>query len=148
MDNFLTVGALMTTNVISIGPKESMDKVQQIFEEHIIHHIPVVKDNKVIGMISKSDYYQLLHGFTLFKSAKSEAYNKAILRSLLADEVMIKQLATLTPDASVYTAADYFRENLFHAIPIVDDTGFLKGIITTYDLINHFFARPLQEVST
>ena len=130
----------MTTQVIYISPTETMDKVRAIFEEHNIHHIPVVDEQKVVGMISKSDYYQILHGFTLFKAEKSEAYNRAILRSLLAKEVMTKQVATLSPSDSVFKAADYFRENLFHAIPIVNEKGELEGILSTLDLINHFFS--------
>jgi CBS domain-containing protein len=132
----------MTKTVITVGPNDSMDKVHQIFEERNIHHIPVVENNKVLGMISKSDYFQLLHGFTLFKVAKSNAYNQAILRSLLAGEVMTKQLATLRPEDPIRLAADYFRENLFHAIPIVNQDGNLVGIITTYDLINYAFQDP------
>jgi len=133
------IGDLMTKTVITVSPNDNMEKVHQIFQERNIHHVPVVEDQKVLGMISKSDYFQLLHGFTLFKVAKSNAYNQAIMRSLLADEVMTKRLATLHPEDSIQMAADFFRENLFHAIPIVDVHGDLKGILTTYDLINYAF---------
>ena len=60
------IADIMTTEVISIQPRDTMDKVDQIFETHSIHHIPVVESGRVVGMISKSDYYQILHGFTLF----------------------------------------------------------------------------------
>lgn len=130
----------MTTRVITVSPEDTMDKVQHIFEHNNIHHIPVVEDREVVGIISKSDYFKLLHGFTLFKANKSAAYNTAILRSLLAGEVMTKQLATLHPEDTLLMAAGYFKENLFHAIPIVDDKGKLVGILTTYDLINYAFS--------
>ena len=140
------IGSIMTTQVICVAPTETMDRVKAIFDEHNIHHIPVCDQGKIMGMISKSDYYQILHGFTLFKAEKSEAYNRAILRSLLAKEVMTKQVATLLPTDSVFKAADYFRENLFHAIPIVDPEGQLIGILTTYDLINHYFSNvPVEK---
>ena len=54
MRNEFNIGSIMTTQVIYISPTETMDKVRAIFEEHNIHHIPVVDEQKVVGMISKS----------------------------------------------------------------------------------------------
>ncbi len=129
----------MTTEVRTLGPNDTMDKVQDIFRKYNIHHIPIVKNGKIVGIISQTDYLKVLHGFTLFKTQKSELYNNAILRSLLTSEVMTKQVATLHPDDTIEVAAGFFKENLFHALPIVDDEGDLVGIITTYDLINLAF---------
>lgn len=134
------IADVMTSKVISIQPRDTMDKVDQIFETNAIHHIPVVEEDQVVGMISKSDYYQILHGFTLFKAPVSKTYNEAVLRSLLVREVMTKQVACLGAEDSLAKAADYFRENLFHAIPIVDKSGKLIGILSTYDLLTHCFS--------
>lgn len=138
----MQVGQIMTTEVIFLGPNDSMDKVQQIFKTHNIHHIPIIEEDKVIGIISSTDYLKLLHGFTLFKTHKSEEYNDAIMRSLLVKEVMTKQVATINPEDTVEIAAGFFRENLFHALPVVDANGSLVGIITTFDLINYAFNEP------
>jgi CBS domain-containing protein len=145
MNKNVTLGQIMTTPVITMGPDDTMDKVQAIFRKNNIHHIPVVKDGQVVGMISKSDYLRLLHGFTLFKTHKSEEYNDAVLRSLLIGEVMTRQVAVLNPEDSLEFAAGYFRENLFHAIPIVErQTNRLVGIVTTYDLLNYAFSSEAQ----
>jgi len=140
MDVNQAIKHIMTTPVITVQPDDTMDKVQRIFEERPIHHIPVVeKSGQVAGMISKSDYVRLLHGFTLFKARKSEEYNRAVLRSLLVEEVMTRQLASLHPDDPLSMAAGYFRENRFHAIPVVDDDQNLVGIVTTYDLLTYAY---------
>lgn len=131
---------IMTTEVISIQPTDTMDKVDRVFNTVDIHHLPVVDDNnQILGIISKADYFKILHGFTLFKAPVSKTYNEAVLRSLLAKEVMTKQVATLHPDDAVSKAADYFRENRFHAIPIVNEDRILVGILSTYDIINSMF---------
>jgi len=135
-----TIADVMTQTVICLQPRDTMDKVDQIFKTRNIHHIPVVEDKKVVGMISKSDYYQILHGFTLFKAPVSKTYNEAVLRSLLVREVMTKQVITLHPEDALEKAADYFRKNLFHAIPIVDAEGKIMGILSTYDLITFCFS--------
>ena len=133
----------MTRNVITLHPEDTMDQVKKIFDTHNIHHIPIIDNKKVVGIISKTDYLKLLHGFTLFKTTKSDTYNAAIMRSLLVSEVMTQQVAKLNPDDSIETAVGFFRENLFHALPVVDDTGDLVGIITTYDLLNFAFSETM-----
>jgi CBS domain-containing membrane protein len=146
MDRSTTIGQIMTTNLITVTPKDTMADVQEIFRTHNIHHIPVVDGTKVVGIISHTDYLKLLHGFTLFNTRKSEEYNNAIMRSLLVQEVMVKQIAKLNPEDSVYMAAGFFRENLFHALPVVKEDGTLIGIITTYDLLNYAYNEaPLLE---
>lgn len=140
MDTNRRLGDIMTANVITVHLTTTMDVVSDIFEKKNIHHLPVVeKDGTVVGMISKSDYYQLQDSFTLFKRAAAERINQAVFRSLLASEVMSKQVAVLNPDDSVLMAAGYFRENLFHAIPIVDKDRRILGIVTTYDLLTYAF---------
>lgn len=130
---------IMTTDLITVEPHETMDKVKEIFSTSSIHHLPVVSAGKIIGIISKSDYLMLLHGFTLFKTVRSKEYNDSVLRSLLVKEVMTKQVSTLGPDDSVEIAANFFLENLFHSIPVTDRDGGLLGIVTTYDLIKFAF---------
>jgi CBS domain-containing protein len=137
----------MTTNVLFVKPEDTMERVSNIFRMNNIHHVPVIdEEDKVCGIISQTDYNKILHGFTLFKTEKSDEYNNAILRSLLVKEVMTKQVAKLHPDDKLLTAASYFRENLFHAIPVVDHLGKLVGIVTTFDLVNFAFREPVALV--
>lgn len=138
-DRTTTVGQIMSTPVITVGPDDTMKRVQDIFRMNNIHHLPVAVEGKVIGILSKSDYLRLLHGFTLFKTEKSTEYNDAIMRSLLVGEVMTKQVATLAPEDTLEMAAGFFRENLFHALPVVSK-GKLVGILTTFDLITFAFS--------
>ncbi len=140
MDKTTSVSSIMTTNVITVSPDDTMDKVQNIFRENGIHHVPVTENGKVVGIISHSDYLRLQNTFTLFKTAKSEEYNSSIMRSLLVKEVMTKQVAKLEATDTVELAAGFFRENLFHALPVVDPEGKLVGIVTTYDLLNFAFS--------
>ena len=140
-DTTTTVGQIMSTPVITVSPSDTMDKVQDIFRSNNIHHIPVVDDGKVVGIISNADYLRLLHGFTLFKTEKSDHYNDAILRSLLAGEVMTRQVATLSPEDSLVMAVGFFRENLFHALPVLSGEK-LVGIVTTFDLLTHAYSTP------
>ena len=144
MDITTKIGEVMTTAVLFVRPNDTMDKVRDIFNVKSIHHLPVVEEGgTVVGIVSKTDCYKLENTFTLFKKSKVEEYNSAIFRSLLVKEVMTKQVATLGPSDSLQLAAGIFRENLFHAMPIVDDEKKLVGILSVYDLVNYAYQEPM-----
>lgn len=145
MNKQIAVGEIMTANVITVHPNDTMDQVQRVFRGNAIHHLPVVQDDKVVGILSEKDYLRLLHGFTLFKNQQSEDFNEAVLRSLLVGEVMTRQVATVQVDDTAEVAAGYFRENLFHALPVLDDDGKLVGILTSYDLLCYAFSNEAVE---
>lgn len=49
------VREIMTENVISVTPEDSIDKCMELMSEKKIRHLPVVKEGKVSGVISITD---------------------------------------------------------------------------------------------
>jgi CBS domain-containing protein len=136
----ISINEIMTRDVISVSPNDNMTVVDEIFKKNNIHHIPVIDNNgKVVGVVSSTDYNKLLNSFTFFINQKKDSYNTAIMRSMLVEDVMTKHVATLQSDSTVMIAAGIFKENLFHAIPVVDKSGKLEGIVTTFDLLNYAY---------
>ena len=146
-DRHIPVRVIMTENVLTVGPDTVMTEVVRVFKTNNVHHIPVVEKGRVLGMISASDYYKLEHHFTLFKTHRAEEMNAAIFNSLLAKEVMTTPVATVRATDTVQFAADIFKENLFHALPVVDDQKKIVGIVTPYDLVVYAYgAEYLSEL--
>jgi CBS domain-containing protein len=144
MIQYLEIKDLMTSPVVTVHPSDKMEKAAEIFEHKPFHHIPVVDDEqKVVGILSRHDYYKILNAFTVFSTENSRRSNDTILKALLARDVMTKQLATVNVTDQVEKAVGIFRENLFHALPVVNDQRQLVGIITTYDLLNYAFREKL-----
>lgn len=149
MNAYTPLKDIMTTKVISLTTNDNLLLVNDLFRKHNIHHLPVVDANgKVVGMVSKSDFYKLQDTFSFFNQEAAARLNTALFRSLLVGEVMTQQVATLETEDTVLTAASYFRENLFHAIPIVNPIKQLVGIVTTYDLLNFAFKEAVFVEST
>lgn len=127
------VSAIMTDHVITVNPGDKLKVVDDIFHQHRIHHIPVVDGRKIIGMISKSDLLHFVRGFTSRKEDLDA--NEADLQSHTAEEIMTRHLAKVEPSDRVNVVLEVFKENLFHAIPVVNEDDELVGIITTFDII-------------
>ncbi len=124
---------LMTTEVVTLTPENTLGDAREILLKKRIHHIPIVDaGNKLVGMLTSWDI------FKLGKSADESAEIKI-------SEVMTRKLATLEPDSHLGAAAEVLMTHLFHAIPIVDDDHVLHGIVTTYDLLKYAFRKEYPE---
>lgn len=124
----------MTKNVITVEADDTMKSVGDIFSKNRIHHLPVTEDGQLIGMISKSDFLFFCKGIKNIVNDKSTEAKKLLKTKV--SEVMISKLAKLKSSDRIDVALAIFRENYFHAIPIVDNCD-LIGIVTTHDVITH-----------
>ncbi|MDX1940917.1 MAG: CBS domain-containing protein [Saprospiraceae bacterium] len=132
MNILAPVKAIMTTKLITVAPADKVKDVKEIFDQHPIHHIPVVRYKEIIGLISKTDFLHFMRGFT--KNDEDRFVDEARLRAYTAEEIMTKGLAKLSPNDRINVALEIFLVNRFHAIPVVDNNE-LVGILTTFDII-------------
>ncbi|MEM7102389.1 MAG: CBS domain-containing protein [Bacteroidota bacterium] len=137
MNLYAPISEIMTTNLITVSPREKMTIVDKIFKEKRIHHIPVAEtDGTLVGIISKTDYLKMHQALALGNGGDDF---ETLLDSYTAENIMTKGIAKLGENDRVDVAARIFKENLFHAIPIVSQENRLVGIVTTYDVINYCF---------
>ncbi len=132
MNVLAPVKTIMSSNLITVNPADKLTRVKEIFDEHNIHHIPVVRFKELVGIISKSDFLHFLRGFS--PNDEDRFVNYARLRAYTAEDIMTKGLAKLDPEDRINVALEIFLVNRFHAIPVVKGEE-LQGIVTTYDII-------------
>ena len=128
------ISTIMTDRVITIGPEDNMKKVEDIFQREKIHHLPVIDEGLLVGMVSKSDYLFFKRGFN--DDRQNNKIDLFRLKTRKVKDVMTKGLAKMEPQESINIALEVFKENLFHAILIVEE-NMLRGIVTPLDIINH-----------
>ena len=54
----MTAKEVMTKNVLSVKENDSLEYVSKIFTEHPYRRLPVVKNGKVVGIITREDIIQ------------------------------------------------------------------------------------------
>ena len=88
---------LMTEQLMTVTPHTLLTVIDDIFINENFHHIPVVKEDtgRCVGIISKSDYYQLQDKFTNFNRVGAEKTNDRFFQTLMAEEVMTQELVEL-----------------------------------------------------
>ena len=132
MDLLAPVSSIMSHKVISVEPEDTIKKVETLFRENRIHHLPVVEDGSFVGLVSKSDYLFFKRGFNDMNT--DNRIDEFRLKTRRVKDIMTKGIAKLEPSERIGVAVEIFKENLFHAIPVVEN-GKLIGIVTTFDII-------------
>jgi acetoin utilization protein AcuB len=133
---------IMTENPFTVHRSENLSTIVDLFEQQHFHHVIVVNDaGELEGMISATDIERTKSGATLFRHPAKDTYDEVMLRTLLACDIMTKDVVLLQATDSIRHAYAVFKKNRFHALPIFSK-GSLVGIVTPLDLLDHFFANP------
>jgi len=54
------VEAIMTANVISVGPSDTIDRCMELMTTHRIRHLPVLEKTRITGIVSIGDLVQAI----------------------------------------------------------------------------------------
>lgn len=125
---------IMTTDVVTLPVDASIAQAAEVFQNQRIHHIPIVDNGKLVGIISKSDYLFFRRGF--LDNTEDQQLEQIRMNNYEVSYIMTKGLAKMEPSQRINVAIEIFKKNIFHAIPVIDGDQ-LVGIVTTYDIIKH-----------
>lgn len=132
MDLNAPVSTIMTKELITVDAHERLLQAQELFRTFRIHHLLVTEEDKLVGILSKTD---LLHFIDFMIPGEQEAYLTRIrLRKYRIGELMTSDPITVHPEDSIRVALEVFRTNLFRALPVVSRDKLL-GIVTPHDII-------------
>jgi len=123
----------MTRKPSTVSPVDNLETVRVIFEQHGFHHVPVVEEGKLVGIVSYTDYLRIIR--ELYGNAQEQRSNDRLLHNLSVKQVMTEHPVCLAPTDTVEDALKIFKTNHFHAIPVVEGDRRLVGILSTHDLI-------------
>ncbi|MBK8969326.1 MAG: CBS domain-containing protein [Lewinellaceae bacterium] len=123
----------MTKQPETVSPADTMEEVRKVFEKRGFHHVPVVENAKLVGLVSYTDYLHLVR--SVFDNNMEVRNNEKVLHATVVREVMTTDLLCLSKNDTVEDALRIFKANQFHSLPVVDEHDNLVGIITTYDLM-------------
>jgi acetoin utilization protein AcuB len=124
------ISRIMTPSPATLTPADSVARAERLMREHRCHHVPVVDDGQVVGMLSSHDLLK-----ALFLRPQSDAPSDASLDLRRIDEVMQRQVVVLPQTATLLDAAMALSGGSVHALPIVALNNAVVGIVTSSDLI-------------
>ncbi len=130
----MLVGERMSHPIISIAPDMPVHDALSMFKRERIRRAPVVKEGKLIGIVSDKD---LLNASPSPASSLSIWEMNYLLSKITVSEVMTKKVLTVTEDTPIEEAARIMSDNKIGGLPVMRD-GHVVGIITETDLFKIF----------
>lgn len=119
----LHISSVMVKDVFTVPETMQLDEVAKLMLENGIGSVPVMKDEKMVGIVSKADFVTLATGI---------AFDKIAVK-----EIMSKELTVVSPTERIVHARRQMIESHVGRLPVVEDDE-LVGMITSKDLMRAF----------
>ncbi len=151
-----TVRDVMRTEVRTVDPDVTLPDLERRFVAHRVSGFPVVRDGRLVGIVSRSDVVRQLSVEQTRAESISDYYREATgdyhpeldleeiaerigrrLETLRVEELMIPELITVRPDASLQEVARLLLEHRIHRAPVTEGER-LVGIVSSMDLVRLF----------
>jgi acetoin utilization protein AcuB len=127
----LLVKEIMTKETKSISPDMVLPEAHQTMITNNIRRLPVVKGDKLMGIVTLSDIQQASPSDATSLSVWEMNY---LLAKLTIKKIMTSPVMSIGEDDLVNKAANMMLENKFGGIPVVNSAGRLIGMVTESDI--------------
>ena len=145
--------SIMSTDVVTVHPKDTLHQVSKKLADNNTSGAPVVDDiNRIVGIISEHDIVSYL---STFKDKELEIVDSADLphlahiylqaSALPVEEIMTTEIITAKPDTKIEILARLMTENNINRIPIVVK-GELLGMVSRIDILRNIGDVDLEKV--
>lgn len=135
-----TVGAIMTSRVVTVEMDDSMEVIREIFQKVKFHHLIVVDEGKIVGVISDRDF---LKAMSPYLDTLSETNRDRATLERPAHQIMSHHPSTVPQSCSIAKAAKTMLDRGVSCLPVTNSEGVVEGIVTWKDLFKAFL-NPAQ----
>ncbi|BBE39697.1 CBS domain-containing protein [Streptococcus dysgalactiae] len=130
----MSVKDYMTKEVISISPEESVAHAADLMRDKGLRRLPVIEKGQLVGLVTEG---------TMADASPSKATSLSIyemnylLNKTKIRDIMIRQVVTVEPDASLEDAIYEMMTYKVGVLPVVQNNQ-VVGIITDRDVFKAF----------
>jgi acetoin utilization protein AcuB len=124
---------IMTTHVVTVSMDDGLRMVRQLFEQHGFHHLLVVEDGRLVGLISDRDLLRHVSPFVGHDLAE-RAQDMATLNKR-AHQIMTRKPIFAHPDTTVPEAVALILDRRISCLPVVDERTRPVGVVTWRDIL-------------
>jgi acetoin utilization protein AcuB len=127
----------MTKRVVTVGFDDTLETVKEIFEETGFHHLLVVDERELQGVVSDRD---LLRALSPFIDSVVETKRDLGTLTRRVHQIMSRDPITLRAEADVNDAIRLFLAHSISCIPIIDEQNRPVGIVSWRDILRAYIA--------
>ena len=109
----------MVQDPVTVGPEATISQLDELCGKYRVSGLPVVEDGKLIGIITNRD----------LRFMSGSDFDQKIENVMTKDHLVTAPVGTTLKDAQ-----EILRHHRIEKLPIVDEKGYLKGLITIKDI--------------
>ena len=130
------VEEVMHSLVVTMEPEETLEDAIERCHDWRIRHVPVMKDEELVGMVSDRDI-RLALGRQLVTEALAVKKGGRPASPPRVHQIMTRDVVTIDPRETLSRAVGIMLEHRVSALPVQLD-GMLMGIVTRTDVLEHY----------
>lgn len=124
---------IMKRRVATIEMDDTLETVHEIFAAAPFHHLLVIEEGELVGILSDKDLYKALSPY-LGSGAENQRDRDTLQRRV--HQVMTRQPVTVSPEVPVSQACELLLAQGISCLPVLEN-GQIVGIVTWRDLLHH-----------
>ncbi len=128
----MKISSIMTRRVVTVEMDDSLQIISEIFENVKFHHILVVENQKLVGVISDRDFIRALSPFL---DTPTEEERDITTLNKKAHQIMNRTPITVDAETSIDEASNLLLENNISCLPVISPQGSVEGIVTWKDIL-------------
>jgi CBS domain-containing protein len=130
----MKVRDIMTRDVATLDLNDELSLADDIMKLGRIRHVPVVDEGRLVGIMSQRDLFKasLASAMGFGEKAKRE-----FMKTVAVKEVMLDEVITISPEASIEEAGRVMLEKKIGCLPVIEEGG-LVGLVTETDILRHY----------
>ena len=131
----MKISSLMTKEVVTVDMDTSLRTIYGIFDDKKFHHLFVVENNELRGVISDRDLFKALSPF--LNTPAEQSRDLTTLRKR-AHQIMSRKLITVDKEANSKDAVRLMLRKNISCLPVISSGGQIEGIVTWKDLVKAY----------
>jgi CBS-domain-containing membrane protein len=125
-----TVASNMTRRVRHVAPEMTVGDLYRLFAAEDFEAYPVVRNDRVVGMVSKLDALKV---FAFATDQILPHYMDGM--GTTVDEIMTLDVVSAAPETSLQRALQLMIEHRVKSLPVIDEWRHIVGIIAREDVM-------------
>ena len=131
----MTVGSVMTKAVFTVRMEDTIGTMKEILRHAPFHHLLVVEDHRLVGILSDRD---ILKNVSPFLDTLSESMRDLSILNRRVHQFMTHKPITVTKETSAKAAADLLLKHHISCLPVVSSSGEIEGVVTWRDILKRY----------
>jgi len=124
-----TVAEIMSKNVVACSPEDEVDNIWRLMQTKSFAGLPVVKKNRLVGIVTQKDLLESGALLPTFESTKGRFRASPKISSIMKTQVI-----AVEPSIKVIRVAEIMISKDIGRVPVMDEKGSLIGIVDREDV--------------